>query len=592
MSDNEELYKIIFDNSKDAIFVVEVSPEGLPGKFIEANAMMYQKLGYTKAELMGMDPVSILDIELDHIRFLMKRLCFEKQIVFETTYKNQAGQKMPIEVKVHMFELKGRPVLLGISRDISERRQSEEALKASEGKLRRITDNMLDVVYQCNAAGILEYVSPSSTNIIGYTPAMLLGNCVFDFIHPEDLPGAQDAFQMLCVDGSSQGGIEFRCRHADGHYVWLETVGKVQWDKTSAVCGITLASRNITARRQMEEKLKYYSLHDTLTGVYNRAYFEQEINRLEEAGLTPAGVIICDVDGLKLINNALGHAAGDALLVAVADVICRSFGPEATIARIGGDEFVILLPRGKASEVEAAYKSIQESVARYNADNPQLALSISVGYAVSDGVGFKIADLIKEADNNMYREKLHRSKSVHNATVQALMKALEARDFITEGHGERMQDLVSQFGTALGLSETKVADLRLLAQFHDIGKVGIPDRILFKPGRLTPDEFDEMKKHSEIGYRIAQAVYDLAPIADFILNHHEWWDGTGYPFGLKGGDIPLECRILAIIDAYDAITNDRPYRRAQSAAAAAAEIVKGAGIQFDPQLVDKFISLF
>ncbi|WP_245867411.1 Cyclic di-GMP phosphodiesterase [Sporomusa silvacetica DSM 10669] len=136
-----------------------------------------------------------------------------------------------------------------------------------------------------------------------------------------------------------------------------------------------------------------------------------------------------------------------------------------------------------------------------------------------------------------------------------------------------------------------MTDLKLLAQFHDIGKVGIPDKILFKPGTLTPEKFNEMQRHSEIGFRIAQSSPDLNLIADYILKHHEWWDGSGYPMGLSGENIPLECRILSIADAYDAMTSDRPYRKALVHKHAIDELRRFAGIQFDPELVENFITL-
>ncbi len=189
----------------------------------------------------------------------------------------------------------------------------------------------------------------------------------------------------------------------------------------------------------------------------------------------------------------------------------------------------------------------------------------------------------------MYREKLHRSQSGRSAIVQTLMKALKERDFITEGHADRLQELVTALARAVSVPESKMSDLRLLAQFHDIGKVGIPDKILFKPGRLTTKEFNEMKRHCEIGYRIAMSAPDLAPIGEWILKHHEWWNGSGYPLKLKGEEIPLECRILAIADAYDAMTSDRPYRKALPHEVAMAELRKFSGIQFVPELVNKFI---
>jgi HD-GYP domain-containing protein (c-di-GMP phosphodiesterase class II) len=191
----------------------------------------------------------------------------------------------------------------------------------------------------------------------------------------------------------------------------------------------------------------------------------------------------------------------------------------------------------------------------------------------------------------MYREKLHQSKSTRSAIVQALVKAMEARDFNTEGHAERLLVLVSELGKALGLPKQRLDDLRLFAKFHDIGKVGTPDSILFKPGPLTMSELIEMRRHCEIGHRIAQSAPDLALIADWILKHHEWWSGEGYPLGLKGEEIPLECRMLSLADAYDAMTSDRPYRKALSQKAAVNEIKRCAGTQFDPKLARKFIKI-
>jgi HD-GYP domain-containing protein (c-di-GMP phosphodiesterase class II) len=202
-----------------------------------------------------------------------------------------------------------------------------------------------------------------------------------------------------------------------------------------------------------------------------------------------------------------------------------------------------------------------------------------------------IDELFKEADNNMYREKLHHKESARSAIVHALMRALAARDFITEGHAERLQRLVAGMAVAIGLPESNAADLRLLAQFHDIGKVGVPDSILFKPGPLTPEERSEIERHCSIGHRIALSAPDLAPIADWILKHHEWWNGEGYPLGLKREEIPLECRILAIADAYDAMTSDRPYRKAITHEEAVKELERCAGSQFDPVLTPKFIQV-
>ncbi|MDD5065627.1 MAG: PAS domain S-box protein [bacterium] len=345
-------------------------------------------------------------------------------------------------------------------------------------------------------------------------------------------------------------------------------------------------------RKKAEEQLRFISLHDPLTGLFNRAYFEEQLKGLYEAGNEDAiGIIVCDIDGLKIINDTLGHDKGDMLLLGVKRVLRNSIRPDDIPARVGGDEFAVLLNRTSKEEVENICHRIRDEVGLYNKEKLELPLSLSVGYAISLVSGKDMVELFKEADNNMYREKLHHRQSLRNAIVQTLMKALEERDFITEGHADRLQKIVEDLANAIRLPEQKIADLKLLAQFHDIGKVGISDRILFKPGPLTKEEYEEMKRHPEIGNRIALSSADLTPIADWILKHQEWWNGKGYPLGLSGEDIPLEARILAIADAFDAMTSDRPYRKAMPKKAAIDEIQRNAGIQFDPALVNVFITL-
>jgi len=261
------------------------------------------------------------------------------------------------------------------------------------------------------------------------------------------------------------------------------------------------------------------------------------------------------------------------------------------VARIGGDEFAVILPKSNREVAERACRNIRNALAEHNAANPQNMLNLSIGFAVKEDPDTSMAELFKEADNSMYREKLHHKESARSAVVQALTRALAARDFITEGHAGRLQRLVASMAAAIGIPEHKIADLCLLAQFHDIGKVGVSDRLLFKPGPLTPEERHEIEQHCSIGYRIALAAPDLAPIADWILKHHEWWNGGGYPLGLKGEEIPLECRILAIADAYDAMTSDRPYRKAITHEEAVKELERCAGSQFDPVLTPKFIQV-
>lgn len=349
--------------------------------------------------------------------------------------------------------------------------------------------------------------------------------------------------------------------------------------------------RDITENRIARDKLIEIGIHDGLTGLYNRYYFEQQLAKLKENPQLQQYVGMFDLDGLKLINDTMGHDKGDEYLIAAAKILQTSFPEPCTICRIGGDEFCILLANISEEKINDYLKAFYGAIEKYNNDKQIIPMSISHGYYYNEQKSNDIFDMVMQADNRMYREKLHRRQSMKSEVVQTMKKMLKARDFITEGHASRMEELTVMLAKEINIHEKDISDIRLLAQFHDIGKVGVPDHILFKPGRLNLEEFEVMKRHTEIGHRIAESSIDLLPIAEFILKHHEHWNGSGYPFGLKGEEIPIECRILSIVDAYDAMTNDRPYRNALSKEAAIDELKRCAGTQFDPVLVEKFCKM-
>jgi len=475
--------------------------------------------------------------------------------------------------------------------DITERKRAEEKLREGEERFRELAENIREVfyIYEQDMHQI-SYISPAYMEIWGRTCESLYQEpkSIWDNVHPEDKDRV-----MRSLEKKSQGEVEevYRIVRPDGSIRWIKDRSFPIYDnsgKTHRVVGI---AADITDLKFGEEKLKYLSLHDPLTGLYNRIYFEEEMTRIEKSRYDTVGIISCDVDGLKLVNDTLGHNQGDNLLVAAAGVIQGSFREGDLIARIGGDEFSVVLPNTTEPAVENACQRIQEAVVSYNATHPELPLSISIGFAVSHGVHRNLKDLFKEADNNMYRKKLYHTQSVRSTIVKTLINTLKARDFATEKHVIRLEKLLVSLAVFIGLPGSTTSDLALLARFHDIGKVGISDSILFKKGPLTSEEWTEMKRHCEIGYRIALSASDLIPIADWVLKHHEWWNGQGYPLGIKGEEIPIECRLLAIAEAYEALTSGRPYRSEFPHAMAVAELLSRSGTQFDPKLLEKFVEM-
>lgn len=473
-------------------------------------------------------------------------------------------------------------------RDITAWKQAERSLRESEARLRQITDNMLDMIVQTDIDGNFVYISPSIKGILGYDVSEMMNESIFDYVHRADLNKMLTIFYNA-INDLSPWTAEVRFRHRDGRFLWLECAGNPLFEEEGVACGTVFGARDVTERKRVEERLRHLSLHDSLTGLYNRAYFEQQMQQLAELGNGPVGLLLCDVDGLKLVNDTLGHVAGDRLLIAAARVIAECAGPSMITARVGGDEFAVLIPNGDMEKVSHLRNRIQDAAARRNRSGIEIPLSISIGFTVGDCQVKGAQGLFKEADNSMYREKLYGRKSARNAIVKTLMQTLEARNLISVDHVKRLQKFLTILARALQLSERKLTDLCLLARYHDIGKVGVSDQVLFKTGPLTPEETAEMQRHCEIGHRIALASSELGPIADWILKHHEWWDGSGYPLGLCGDEIPLECRLLSIVDAYDAMTSRRPYREPLSRQQALKELERYAGVQFDPDLVKLFV---
>lgn len=578
----EKHYRMLFNHGSEAIFVYRIRTNGAPGRFIDVNEMAQHMLGYSKAELLEMGPK---DIEVSSTPAHERTPCVMDGVVspyrmpVETFYRTKSGAQVPVEVCTLFFNLDGQRMILSSARDISRRKQAEAKANVQKTYFKQLFElSPLGIVMLDRELRVLK-ANAAFEKLFQYAAEDIIGRSIYNLTFPAHDP---------TPPGPAVMRREAVRRKRDGSRVPVSVLTyPIIIDEQQV--GMYAIYEDITERKETEKQLQYLSYYDVLTGLYNRAYFEREIQRVN-AVEGPAGVIVCDIDGLKLINDSLGHRAGDRLLKAAADILRHSFRQNDVIARIGGDEFAVLLGHGEPMVTESCNR-IRKRTALYNETHPQLPVSLSIGSAVRKNNTEDLRQVFKKADDIMYREKLHRSRSVRSALIQTLMKALEARDFITEGHAARMDAQISAFGEVLDLPPDTVNDLRLLARFHDIGKVGIPDHILFKPGPLTPGETAEMQRHCEIGYRIAQASPDLIPISDWILGHHEWWDGNGYPRGLKGNDIPLACRILSIVDAFDAMTSDRPYRKAMSPEDALRELKRCAGTQFDPELVDKFVQM-
>jgi len=327
--------------------------------------------------------------------------------------------------------------------------------------------------------------------------------------------------------------------------------------------------------------------NDNLTGLYNRKYIEDEIRNIERPCHLPLSVIMSDINGLQLINNAYGNKTGDITLKKVAEILKKNCRRENITARWGEDEFIILQPLTDAKTTEEIINMIKNECILNSDDS--LQISLSFGYAEKNKAEENIWDIIESAEKRMLLNKFLNNKSCKNDVILALVTAISEKSMETKEHAERLKEICKKIGEIMGLSSQQLEELKLTSILHDIGKVSIKESILLKPCPLTEEEWMEMKKHSEIGYRIIQATPGLTSIAEYILYHHERWDGNGYPRGLKGEEIPLLSRIITVADSFDAMTNNRVYRKAMSREEAIAEIKRNAGTQFEPAVVNAFI---
>lgn len=341
----------------------------------------------------------------------------------------------------------------------------------------------------------------------------------------------------------------------------------------------------------VEEELERLSYYDGLTGLHNRRAFEKEMYRLDADLIEPVGIFTFDLDGLKIINDTLGHLAGDELIMRCAQILELVFQEGCLIARLGGDEFACLVPDASEELMQKLERDMVQAVADYGMRPGSLPLHISRGWEIRNSLSHNMDEIYRRADTRMYHEKLKNANKSRNSIIAMILKIRRDKNIGRMDENLRMEKLIMDLSGALDLNEEEIGNLLKLVQYYDIGKISISDEILHKPGPLEPEEAVEVRQYCEVGYRIAVSIPQLAPIAELILKQHEWWDGNGYPLGLKGEDIPVECRILAVIEAYGTMTMDRPYRKARSHAEALEEIAAFSGRQFDPEITRVFMDL-
>lgn len=373
----------------------------------------------------------------------------------------------------------------------------------------------------------------------------------------------------------------------DGVERYIDDSASPIMDREKKVRGVVLVFRDSTEKKREQDKILQLSYRDPLTGLYNRRYYEQIKETVDSEPYYPLTLVLGDVNGLKLTNDAFGHDAGDQLLKRVASVFRKTCREGDIITRIGGDEFILLLPRTDAINAEIIVNRLNEAL--FAEKIRGLSVSVSFGYSVKQGGPVSFEETFKLAEDGMYIEKLTKSSAFKKHAIDTLLvKQFELNQWERE-HSLMVGEYSKRFAIAMGFTKEEVWQVERGASLHDLGKIAIDENILSQKESLTHGQWLELKRHPEIGYTILRSVGEYAPFAEYVLYHHEKWDGTGYPQKLKGASIPQPARMIAIADSYVAMTSNRAYKTALSPNEAIEELYACSGTQFDPDLVPIFV---
>jgi diguanylate cyclase (GGDEF)-like protein len=355
------------------------------------------------------------------------------------------------------------------------------------------------------------------------------------------------------------------------------------------IIGAVVTFKDLTERLAKEKEINYLSYHDQLTELYNRRFFEEQLKRLDNPRNFPLSIIMGDVNGLKLINDAFGHQIGDTLLKMIGDSISKSIRGNDIAARWGGDEFIILLPNSGSDAAEVVINRIQKKIEEASFEYG--TLSISFGADTKQEKHENINEIFNSAEKIMYQNKFVENNSIHGQIINTVMTTLFEKSIEVKEHSMRVSDLAVSIAEGMGLSKTNINDIKTMGMIHDIGKIVIDLNILDKPGKLTAEERKIIQQHPLSGSRMLNTSPEYARLAVGVLHHHEHIDGKGYPNGISGDQIPLESKIIAVADSFDAMTAERPYRlNPLSVEEAIAELQKYSGTQFDKNIVDIFVN--
>lgn len=572
----------LFESSQDGILILDNDD-----RIVNSNDSFRKILQYDANEIRGLhcndifsDPATpdTIEISMD----IMNGKTVEREV------KRRRKDGKLVDVKIQAFPIKvGKELrgLCGIYRDISSLKEADKELELQKSYFSQLFENSPEAVCILDTGDRFLGVNKAFENLFGYAREELINKPLNDVIVHEQCLDEASRISRAVLGGRVVKYETLRMRKG-GSLIEVCIMGYpiIMENRQIGVYGIY---EDITERKRLERELEFFSYHDQLTGLYNRRFMEEALRLANSEGNLPISIVVADVNGLKLINDSLGHLMGDKLLVKVAQVLEHGCRPQDIIARMGGDEFIVLMPDTDHVEAKKVVANIRETAAKEVVSS--LEISVSMGWATKGSASEDIMKVLKNAEDHMYKKKLIESPGMRGKAINVIIKTLNEKNRREEQHSQRVSEICRSIGEAIGLSVEELNELHTVGLLHDIGKIAVDEKVLNKNQELTDAEWVELKRHPEVGYRILNTVDEMSEIAKIVLYHHERWDGKGYPKGLHGVQIPLLSRIISIADAYDAMTSIRTYGSALSSESAAVQLLSNAGSQFDPELAKVFV---
>ena len=612
LEENEQRYRSLFDHNVDAVFSFD-----LEGRFTDANPACETVSGYGPGELRGTPYLPLVVPEdRDRIQEVMELALGGEAQHEEIAILHKSGRRVEVAIAEIPIVVDGAVVgLYGIAKDITARRRAEAALRESETWLRAVAEaGPVPMTITRWSDGEVFYANRHVHDLFRIPPDQeVLGRSTERFfVSPAD----RDRLTGALTERGHVQNWEVQVRRADGTTFWASgAFQKMVYRGEEAIFSVY---RDISAQRSLLDEARAEAEQDPLTGLLNHRVFHKRLEEEAERALqngTSLAIVVLDLDNFKFFNDVYGHAVGDEVLHQVAGVlraVCRAGD---SLARFGGDEFALLMPDvGPDTTAETVRARLASGIGDIRCRPP------GAGYAVPIGLSAGVALFPAEAPTRLAvmqiaDERLLRSKSGAEmdadalrvrgvlrgsvpgfSMLDALVTAVDNKDRYTRRHSEDVMGHSLHIARALGLDEAAQHTVEVAALLHDVGKIGVPDQILRKPGGLTDEEFAEVQMHPDIGAAIVAATLaagasGLKEILGAVRHHHERWDGAGYPGGLVGEAIPPLACLLAVADAYSAMTTDRPYRKALTASEAHRLLERGAGTQWDPTCVQAFLTV-